>query len=148
MRYPNDPEATPTPVTGVRPFPMPQTHSGAMHMPPTEKTIPVSQIHIPLPAMVAILVFMLGGVVSMTLVWAKSTDPALHLEPIIVTSGGGVAYKNEVKNVRQDFKDALLDEHRATRRMLLQMTFRCHRPPGAGAADLDCRVSYLPEPEP
>lgn len=105
--------------------------------------VPVSNIHVPLPAMIAILVFMLGGVASMTLVWAASTNPAMHLEPDVVTQGGGVAYKNEVKNVRQDFKDALLSEHRSTRKMLLQMTLRCRR--AAGGSDLDCTVSYLPE---
>ena len=149
----NDDDKTPTPVTGVNlptfpMHPMPPTRSGALHLPPPqEKTIPVSQIHIPLPAMIAVLTFMLGGVTSMTLVWAKASDPALHLEPVVVTHGGGVAYKNEVKTAREDFKDALLDEHRSTRRMLLQMVLRCKKPPGAGNADLDCKVSYLPESE-
>lgn len=118
-----------------------------MPVPQAEKTIPVSQIHIPLPAMVAVIVAMIGGVVSMTLVWAKATDPALHLEPAVVTNGGGVAYKNEIKSARQDFKDALLDEHRVTRRMLLEMQLRCRKAPGSGATDLDCKVSYLPEPD-
>lgn len=150
----NDDDKTPTPVTGVNlpTFPMhplPQAHSGAMHLSPpqAEKTIPVSQIHIPLPAMVAVIVAMIGGVVSMTLVWAKATDPASHLEPAIVTNGGGVAYKNEIKSAREDFKDALLDEHRVTRKMLLEMQLRCRKSPGSGATDLDCKVSYLPEPE-
>ena len=150
-RWNDDDKTTPTPVTGVNlptfpMHPMPPTHTGAMHLTSQEKTIPVSQIHIPLPAMIAVLTFMLGGVTSMTLVWAKATDPALHLEPVVVTNGGGVAYKNEVKSSREDFKDALLDEHRATRRMLLQMVLRCKKPPGAGT-DLDCKVSYLPESE-
>jgi len=128
---------------------MSPTHSGAIVMPPPEeKSIPVSQIHIPLPAMIAVLTFMLGGVTSMTLVWAKATDPALHLEPGLVTLGGGVAYKNDVKNAREDFKDALRVEHRITRKMLLEMQLRCRRAQGSSTnTEMDCKVSYLPEPE-
>lgn len=118
-----------------------------MPTPQAERTIPVSQLHIPLPTTIAMLMFMLGGVISMTLVWAQATNPALHVEPALVTAGGGVAYKNDVSTARQDFKNALLDEHRTTRKMLLEMQLRCRKAPGSSATDLDCKVSYLPEPD-
>jgi hypothetical protein len=95
--------------------------------------------------MLAVLTFMLGGVISMTLVWAAATDPAQHLDPPSVTRGGGVAYKNDVKEVSQGIKDALLDEHRSTRRMLMGMRLTCSREKLTN--EFACRVSYLPEPE-
>jgi hypothetical protein len=123
-----------------------QHNTGAIPLNTPGPEVSIGRIQIPLPAVLAVLAFMLGGVVSMTLVWAESTDPAKHLEPALVTAGGGVAYKNEIKTTRQDFKDALVDEHRAMRKMLLQMVLRCRKASPAGV-DLDCKVSYLPEPE-
>lgn len=131
---------TPTPVTGVLPT-IPQHPMDT----PSSKPVSINKIQVPLLMMVTAFVLVAGGIISMTLVWAQTTDPARHLQPQVVTRGGGVAYKNEVKEARQEFEDAILKEHKRTRKMLKEMVLRCRK--SRSSAELDCRVTYLPEPD-
>ena len=103
----------------------------------------VTRLQIPIVLVVAMMVFALGGVISMTLVWAKTSDPQRHLEPALVTAGGGVAYQTDVRAARDDAQKASAAQQRITRKMLLGMKLTCKKADG----ELECKVSYLPEPE-
>jgi hypothetical protein len=106
----------------------------------------VTRLHVPLPVMITVLVFMLGGVVSVTLVWGKTTehrdDKHVHIDETEAIQGGGVAFKSDVAAVRTEFEQKMTGEYQKTRKMLKAMTIGCTTKHGA----LTCKVD-LPEPD-
>jgi hypothetical protein len=104
---------------------------------PTE--VDVARLHIPLPMMITIFVFIISGAVAMAGVWFR-TEAHIgagekHVDMNRVVEGGGVAYKNDVERARSDFE-------RKTRRLLKAMKITCKQ---ASSRDiLTCSVD-LPE---
>lgn len=97
----------------------------------------VMKLHVPLPAMVGVLVFFFGVVGSVALVWAKVAGHAeardLHADVTEAIRGGGVAYKFDVASLRTDLQ-------KQTRKLLKGMTIHCRQTP----EEMRCTVE-LPE---
>jgi predicted helicase len=108
--------------------------------------VSVTRLHVPLSVMMTFLAVVLGGVVSMTVVWSKTTDHTddaqVHINEHAAVTGGGVAYQKDVDQVEQRFEQRMLGEYRKTRKMLKAMTISCDSVRG----QLNCKVD-LPEPE-
>ena len=130
-----DDRHTPTPI----PLPVPVEQSQARGLPAVliqnrqtdEHPINVTRLSVPLPLVAAIFATLLGGIVSMTLVWAKTVghagDRTMHVDPEDATKGGGVAYKNDVTATRTDFETRLVQEQKKTRKLLKSMSIRCKK---------------------
>jgi len=151
----NDRERTPTPVE--IPLPQPSGYgsritadqNAAYGFPPQggreltpvaePSEVNVARLHIPLPMMITILVFIISGAIALAGVWFK-TEAHIgayekHVDMGKVVEGGGVAYKNDVEKARADFD-------RKTRRLLKAMKITCRQ---ASSRDtLTCTVD-LPE---
>ena len=125
------PERTPTPVLGL---PSVQPDAG----------VSVTRLHVPISVVVGIFSVVVGGLVSMTMVWARTVDHgndhAMHLDAQESMRGGGPAFKLEVATVKAECDKKLQTEHQRMRRLLKAMTFRCETR-GQG---MDCHVD-LPE---
>lgn len=132
---------TPTPVE------IPLAQSRAFGLPPADNNgLNVTRLHVPLPAVITLLVFMAGGVISVTGVWFRLAAHAeaheAHIDPTEATRGGGVAYRNEVTAVRTDLTQAKGEIERRTRKLLKSMEISCHK----NGDGLKCKVE-LPEGE-
>lgn len=94
-------------------------------------------LRIPVGITATIVLFVVTSAVSATLAWARMTahsqERQTHLDPVEVTKGGGLAYHNEVTQLRYDSEKRL-------RRTLKSMTFACR--PAAGG--MNCSVD-VPE---
>ena len=111
----------------------------------SDRIVSINKIHVPMLAWVGALVVCLGGVISMTTVWAKTVshaeDKQVHIDPEKATAGGGMAYKTDIISVRADMKQAILESQQKTRMMLKEMKITCTKTEGGMA----CRVTELPE---
>lgn len=148
-------ERTPTPVEipcGGHPLPQPVPYGSRITAdqsaaygpreltPVTEPTeVNVTRLHIPLPMMITVLVFIISGAIAVAGVWFKTEAhigaEEKHVDMGKVVEGGGVAYKNDVEKARADFE-------RKTRRLLKAMKITCRQASSRDA--LTCSVD-LPE---
>jgi hypothetical protein len=108
--------------------------------------IDVTRIHVPLTVTIGLFAVVISGVISMTFVWHRVVNhvesTTVHLSEADAVSGGGPAYKAEVRAVRVDLDTQLRVQHQKTRKLLKAMTIDC-RKRGEGMA---CRTE-LPEEE-
>lgn len=123
--------------------PNPTGGSHSFVVPPTQP-VSINRVHVPLLVVIAFIGVIIGGVVSMTVVYATTRahviDEQIHINENSAVHGGGIAYKQDVAAVERRFEQRMQGEYRKTRKMLKGMTISCRNRRGA----LDCTVS-LPE---
>lgn len=94
-------------------------------------SVSVTDLHVPLPLTIGVLVVLLGGVTAFSLVWYKTSahaeESSVHVDAAEAMRGGGVAYKNDVVQARSDMQQMVLGEGKKTRRMIKGMHFVCHK---------------------
>lgn len=129
-------DKTPAPVEIPTPFMQHQSEpNGIVH---------VNKLYVP-PSMIAtIIAVLIGGVASMAAVWWRTTSHAeareVHVDSREREKGAGVAYKNDVSQLRQDIDKRLADDGRKTRRLIKSMTMSCRK----RGENLACSID-LPE---
>jgi hypothetical protein len=98
----------------------------------------ITKLHVPLTVVVTVLVFMAGGVASVSLVWWKTIahahEATVHVDPTETVRGGGVAFKADVvgvqgsvRDLKGEFERRLSDYGHRTREALRSMTIKCRR---------------------
>lgn len=119
--------------------------SQAVGLPQTH--LSVTKLAVPLPIMITFLAVVLGGVVSMTLVWGNTVrhaeDEHVHVDAAKTRDGGGVAYQRDIDRLERKFEQRMLTEYRKVRKMLKEMSITCSQ---RRNRDLHCVVN-LPEPD-
>ena len=125
--------------------PNPAGGSHGFVIPPTQP-VNINRVHIPFLVVIAFIGVIIGGVVSMTVVYATTRahviDEQIHINQASAIQGGGVAYKQDVYAVERKFEQAMRAEHSKTRKMLKGMKISCRA--GNRRGQLDCDIT-LPE---
>ena len=88
---------------------------------PTEsRSWSITRLHVPLAIVIGLLLS-LPTFVSQWYKWEGHTQAAaIHIDSVEVVRGGGVAYKNELK-------DAIAQQAKSTRMLLRNMAIRCRK---------------------
>lgn len=102
---------------------------------PAPVDVAQARLTIPVVMFLMLLATVVGGVVSLTDVYNRlsshAKDPHVHVNAEAAVNGGGVAYKNDIR-----------DERQRMRALLKSMEISCTRGPRGDT--MTCRV-YLPE---
>lgn len=139
----NERDRTPTPLEIPLPQPAPyQAYSREL----TPVSVPIAmeksegvnvkRIHVSLPMMITVLLFIVGVAVAVTSIWFKMESHLgsreAHVDMQEAMRGGGVAYKNDVENAKTDID-------RKIRRALKSGKVTCKKEPGRDT--LSCEIS-------
>lgn len=102
--------------------------------PPQEPRVSISQLQVPLFVMATIIVFMVGGLLSVAGAWwklsAHASDSIIHADPAKVVERRGLAYKEDVSELSRSTEKQI----DATRDLFRKMVLTCTKK----GADLVC----------
>lgn len=111
------------------------------------KSVDVGRLRMSVPMIWTMIGTMVMGALAIAgTIWklqSHAEAKTIHLDESEVVKGGGVAYKADVSQARQDFERRMVEEQRKTRRTIRAIELNCRKGP---AGSLACRTS-IPDVE-